>query len=119
MRLDTIEEINAYYEGKKDGIWLFAWWKDSRQYVGSCGQLLSVSISEVMEQQKQALIELHEERRFIQSERHKEKYEPLTCPFCKEEDFDAIGLKYHLLYHCDKFFEVNDVKILTVHKIQK
>jgi hypothetical protein len=27
----------------------------------------------------------------------------LTCPFCKEEDFDLIGLKYHLLSYCEVF----------------
>lgn len=33
-------------------------------------------------------------------------YEELTCPFCKEDDFDAIGLKTHLMYYCDKYDDV-------------
>jgi hypothetical protein len=28
-----------------------------------------------------------------------------NCPFCKQEDFDLIGLKYHLLTHCQAFDE--------------
>lgn len=31
-------------------------------------------------------------------------YEELTCPFCKENDFDAIGLKRHLLQYCEAYF---------------
>lgn len=28
----------------------------------------------------------------------------LTCPFCQDTDFDAIGLKSHLSYgHCEMF----------------
>lgn len=34
-------------------------------------------------------------------------YEMLTCPFCKEQDFDAIGLKQHLLVGwCEAFNKV-------------
>ena len=24
----------------------------------------------------------------------------ISCPFCKEDDFDILGLKYHLNGHC-------------------
>lgn len=27
----------------------------------------------------------------------------MKCPFCNEEDFDLIGLKYHLLTYCEEF----------------
>lgn len=27
----------------------------------------------------------------------------LICPFCKESDFDKIGLKYHLQGGCDEY----------------
>lgn len=27
----------------------------------------------------------------------------MTCPFCGENDFDAVGLKSHLLNHCEVF----------------
>lgn len=29
--------------------------------------------------------------------------EPLVCPFCREEDFDLIGLKVHLTMHCSAY----------------
>ena len=30
----------------------------------------------------------------------------LTCPFCKEDEFDEIGLKAHLFRWCERFDEV-------------
>jgi len=27
----------------------------------------------------------------------------ITCPYCKEGDFDLIGLKHHLTYYCQVF----------------
>lgn len=27
----------------------------------------------------------------------------VVCPYCGEKDFDLVGLKNHLLAHCDKF----------------
>lgn len=27
----------------------------------------------------------------------------ITCPFCGEKDFDKIGLKHHLIVHCDEY----------------
>ena len=34
-----------------------------------------------------------------------ELIESLICPYCKETDFDLIGLKGHLLYDCTVFSE--------------
>lgn len=29
---------------------------------------------------------------------------PIACPFCGEQDFDAVGLKHHLRAgHCDQY----------------
>ena len=47
MKLKSIEEIKAYFEGKRDGITLFAYWKDGTQYVGICGNKLSQFILEI------------------------------------------------------------------------
>ena len=34
----------------------------------------------------------------------------IECPFCKETDFDTIGLKHHLLQgHCESFNDVMSV----------
>lgn len=27
----------------------------------------------------------------------------INCPFCNENDFDKIGLKYHLERHCKEY----------------
>jgi hypothetical protein len=41
----------------------------------------------------------------------KTEYTPMTCPFCKEEDFDAIGLKLHLImWGCEAFDAVETVQ---------
>ena len=31
----TKAEVNAYYDGMKEGMWRYAWYKDGVQYVGS------------------------------------------------------------------------------------
>lgn len=40
----------GYKQGKKDGIRLFAWWKDGVQYVGTTGTTLEKALKEVDEQ---------------------------------------------------------------------
>lgn len=42
----------------------------------------------------------------------------VTCPFCKESDFDLIGLKYHLQQgHCDMYNEIRTMRdIRAAHK---
>ncbi len=27
----------------------------------------------------------------------------IECPFCGEDDFDKIGLKIHLAFHCNEY----------------
>ncbi len=39
-----------------------------------------------------------------------EKVENIICPFCGEEDFDLIGLKYHLRFYCEEYFNTNKIK---------
>jgi len=34
----------------------------------------------------------------------------MTCPFCGEQEFDLIGLKYHLLYCCELFKKTENIK---------
>jgi len=36
------------------------------------------------------------------------KEKPIVCPFCGEDDFDQIGLKYHLSNHC-KLYQDTEV----------
>jgi hypothetical protein len=33
----------------------------------------------------------------------------IACPFCGETDFDLIGLKSHLLNHCEEFDQTPSV----------
>ena len=32
----------------------------------------------------------------------------VECPFCGEDDFDLIGLKYHLIVYCEKYKEIDE-----------
>ncbi len=36
---------------------------------------------------------------------HDEQSQDIVCPFCGEEDFDKIGLKWHLQTHCGIYQE--------------
>lgn len=36
-----------------------------------------------------------------------DKPQDLVCPFCHDKDFDAIGLKYHLIMYCDEYAAVD------------
>ncbi len=31
----------------------------------------------------------------------------LRCPFCREDDFDKIGLAYHLRHHCEAYADAD------------
>lgn len=39
--------LQAYRAGMKKGIWLYAWWKDGVQYVGTSGRTLKQALEEV------------------------------------------------------------------------
>lgn len=39
------EEIVAYYEGVKNGLWRHAWWKDGVEYVGNSGVTLKEAVA--------------------------------------------------------------------------
>lgn len=43
----NIENIQAYYDGIKDGISKYAWWKNGIQYVGTTGKTLKEAYTEV------------------------------------------------------------------------
>lgn len=40
-------QIEAYYEGVKLGVSLYAHWKDGTQYVGTCGKTLKDALKEI------------------------------------------------------------------------
>ena len=52
LNKDVIEMLEAQAEssfkaGKKEGIWLYAWWKDGVQYVGTTGKTLAEALKEI------------------------------------------------------------------------
>lgn len=43
-----------YYDGKREGIRLYAWWKDGKQYVGTTGTTLKEALKEVSKEKEKA-----------------------------------------------------------------
>ena len=41
----------------------------------------------------------------------------IKCPFCDEDDFDLIGLKYHLIHHCDVYDSIDMSSIISIFNI--
>jgi hypothetical protein len=41
------QETRAYYQGLREGLKRYAWWRDGVQYVGSCGRTLKHALAEV------------------------------------------------------------------------
>jgi hypothetical protein len=64
MRYDTtlrIEKLKMYYSGLKDGIQMYAHWKDGTQYVGTTGKTLRDAIIALNKEEEQRIAELQEE----------------------------------------------------------
>ena len=49
------DEIKAYYQGKRNGVWDYAFMKDGVYYVGSCGTTWQIAKEKINEQEKEAL----------------------------------------------------------------
>ena len=45
--LAKLDYYDGFYEGMKEGVKLYAWWKDGVQYVGTTGRTLVEALSEV------------------------------------------------------------------------
>lgn len=48
-------EIKAYYEGVKEGLWKYAHWQDGVQYVGTMGTTLKEAVAKVDAEMKKEL----------------------------------------------------------------
>lgn len=50
-----LAQTRAYYQGLRDGLKRFAWWRDGTQYVGTTGRTLQDAI-EMVDQEEQGLL---------------------------------------------------------------
>jgi len=41
---------------------------------------------------------------------HDQGKQDIICPFCGDDDFDKIGLKNHLIKHCEIYPEIETLK---------
>lgn len=37
----------SYFDGMREGVRRWAWWKDGQQYVGSCGTTLTAALAQI------------------------------------------------------------------------
>lgn len=51
----TPAEINSYYDGLGDGVYMYAWWKDGVQYVGTTGRTCKDALAQVEEERAKEL----------------------------------------------------------------
>lgn len=50
-----ISATQAYFAGVRKGLWMFAWWKDGVQCVGTSGATLKNALEEVDELEREEL----------------------------------------------------------------
>ena len=51
----TKEEIDAYYEGLREGVYIYAYMKDGTYYVGTTGKTLKSAYEEIEVERERAL----------------------------------------------------------------
>lgn len=50
-----LEMTKAYYQGLREGLEMYAHWKDGVQYVGTTGKTLKVALAEIQVEQSDTL----------------------------------------------------------------
>lgn len=50
-----IAQTRAYYQGQREGISLYAHWKDGEQYVGTTGRTLKDALARNLQEEEQAV----------------------------------------------------------------
>lgn len=50
-----LQMTRAYYQGAREGLQTYAYWKDGVQYVGTTGRFLKEALAEVDDTKKQTL----------------------------------------------------------------
>lgn len=53
-----IQHLKSFYSGIKEGVTMFAHWKDGVQYVGTCGKSLSTAIKELNIEEEERIEEI-------------------------------------------------------------
>lgn len=56
----------AYHEGLREGLEMYAHWKDGTQYVGTCGKTLKQALAEI-DQQEQSIVDSLQDAKEIKS----------------------------------------------------
>lgn len=50
-----LQQTCAYYQGLREGVQRFAWWRDGTQYVGTTGLTLKQAIAQIDQEQQDTL----------------------------------------------------------------
>ena len=51
----SIREVQQYFSGLREGLRMFAWWKDGVEYLGTCGTKLKDIQKEMDEKEAKAI----------------------------------------------------------------
>jgi hypothetical protein len=51
-----LAQARAYYKGLREGVQLYAHWRDGVQYVGTTGRTLKTAIESIDQQEKELLV---------------------------------------------------------------
>ena len=53
--MSTLEEINAYYDGLREGVYMYAYMRDGVYYVGNTGKTLKSAYADIEAERERAL----------------------------------------------------------------
>jgi hypothetical protein len=56
--MHTKELIYAHYDGLREGVRMYAWWKDGVQYVGTTGRTLREALVDIDVREKRELVKV-------------------------------------------------------------
>lgn len=62
-------------------------------------------------QMGQAIVELLHSLGYRKLPKDKPPLSGIVCPFCGQEDFDLLGLKYHLSNYCNVYQNTEDLPL--------
>ncbi len=51
-----LAQTRAYYQGLREGVERFAWWRDGTQYVGTTGRTLKQALADIDQQETDTLM---------------------------------------------------------------
>lgn len=51
----SIREVQQYFSGVREGLRMFAWWKDDVEYIGTCGTKLQDALTALIKEEAKSV----------------------------------------------------------------